>query len=93
MKLMPQQHTLLDGERGEVMAKVVQTLVMYGDTFNSERTIPVTSEYGHTLNSFGLGLVKPVYELYQQLIRGACFQAEIHGRPAPDGHGDSYKPR
>lgn len=68
MKLTPQQQALLDGERGEVMAKVVQTLVMYGDTFNAKRMIPVTSECGHTVISFGLGLMKPVYELYQQLI-------------------------
>lgn len=33
MQLTPQQQALLDGAQGETMAKVVKTLVMYGDTF------------------------------------------------------------
>ena len=37
MKLTPQQQALLDGAQGEVMAKVVETLVMYGETFNAAR--------------------------------------------------------
>ena len=32
MQLTPQQQALLDGAQGETMAKVVKTLVMYGDT-------------------------------------------------------------
>ena len=33
------------------MAKVVKTLVMYGDAFGAERMVPVTSKYGHTVIS------------------------------------------
>ena len=55
MQLTPQQQALLDGAQGETMAKVVKTLVMYGDTFGAQRMVPVTSEYGHTVISFGLG--------------------------------------
>ena len=68
MKLTPEQQALLNGEKGEVMAKVVKTLVMYGETFGAERMVPVTSKYGHTVISFGLKIMKPVYELYDQLI-------------------------
>mgnify|MGYP000460632824 CR=1 FL=1 len=68
MILTPQQQALLDGEKGEVMAKVVKTLVMYGDAFGAERMVPVTSQYGHTVISFGLDVMKPVYDLYDQLI-------------------------
>lgn len=50
------------------MAKIVKTLVMYGDTFGAERMAPVTSQYGHTVISFGLGVMKPVYDLYDELI-------------------------
>ena len=64
MILTPQQQALLDGEKGEVMAKVVKTLVMYGDAFGAERMVPVTSQYGHTVISFGLDVMKPVYDLY-----------------------------
>lgn len=68
MQLTPQQQALLDGAQGETMAKVVKTLVMYGDTFGAQRMIPVTSRYGHTVISFGLAVMKPVYDLYDRLI-------------------------
>ena len=64
MKLTPEQQAMLNGEKGETMAKVVKTLVMYGDAFGAERMVPVTSKYGHTVISFGLKAIKPVYELY-----------------------------
>lgn len=68
MILTPEQQALLDGAKGEVMAKVVKTLVMYGDTFGAERMVPVTSKYGHTVISFGLKVMVPVYDIYDQLI-------------------------
>ncbi|MBR0162206.1 MAG: DUF521 domain-containing protein [Oscillospiraceae bacterium] len=68
MVLTPEQQALLDGKEGEVMAKIVKTLVMYGETFGAERMVPVTSKYGHTVISFGLEVMKPVYDLYDTLI-------------------------
>jgi len=68
MNLTPEQQALLDGSEGEVMAKIVKTLVMYGDTFNARRMVPVTSNLGHTVISFGLEVMKPVYDLYDTLI-------------------------
>lgn len=68
MKLTPEQQAMLNGEKGETMAKVVKTLVMYGETFGAERMLPITSTYGHTVISFGLKVMKPVYDLYQQII-------------------------
>jgi len=59
---------MLDGAQGETMAKVVKTLVMYGDAFGAERMVPVTSKCGHTVISFGLKVMQPVYDLYDQLI-------------------------
>lgn len=50
------------------MAKVMETLVAYGDTFRAERMVPITGQYGHTVISFGLGIMKPVYDLYNELI-------------------------
>ena len=60
MVLTPEQQALLDGKEGEVMAKIVKTLVMYGDAFGARRMVPVTSQYGHTVISFGLEVMKPV---------------------------------
>ena len=68
MILTPEQQALLDGAKGETMAKVVKTLVMYGDAFGAERMVPVTSKYGHTVISFGLKAIRPVYALYDELL-------------------------
>ena len=76
MKLTPEQQAMLNGEKGETMAKVVKTLVMYGDAFGAERMGPVTSKYGHTVISFGLKAIKPVYELYDQLIDAGLTSAQ-----------------
>lgn len=59
----------MDGAKGETMAKVMKTLVMYGDAFNAEKMVPITSEYGHTVISFGIGVMQPVYELYDTLLQ------------------------
>ena len=76
MKLTPEQQAMLNGEKGETMAKVVKTLVMYGDAFGAERMVPVNSKYGHTVISFGLKAIKPVYELYDQLIDAGLTSAQ-----------------
>ncbi len=68
MQLTPEQQAMLDGAQGEVMAKVVKTLVMYGETFGATRMVPVTSEKGHLVTSFGLSMLDPVYKLMDQLI-------------------------
>ena len=68
MILTPEQEAMLQGEQGEIMAKIVKTLVMYGEAFGAERMLPVTSQYGHTVISFGLEVMKPIYDLYDQLI-------------------------
>ena len=68
MYLTDEQQAILDGSKGEVMAKVMKTLVMYGDTFGADKMVPVTSKYNHLVTSFGLKMMVPVFELMQQLI-------------------------
>ena len=68
MQLTQEQQDILNGSRGETMARVMQTLIAYGEAFDAERMVPVTSEYGHTVISFGLGIMKPVYELYDKIL-------------------------
>ncbi len=68
MKLTSEQQALLDGSKGEVMAKIMKTLVMYGDTFEAERMVPVTGKYGHTVISYGLKALRPVLDLFDRLI-------------------------
>ena len=68
MYLTPEQQGILDGAQGETMAKVMKTLVMYGEAFGADKMVPVTSEYNHLVTSFGLKMMKPVFDLMQQLI-------------------------
>ena len=84
VRLTEEQQALLNGEKGEMMAKVVKTLVMYGETFGAERMVPITSEYGHTVISFGLKIMRPIYELYDQLIEsGVLSQQKFSADPRP----------
>ena len=80
MKLTPEQQAVLDGSKGEVMAKVMKTLVMYGDAFGAEKMVPITSTYGHTVISFGINAMKPVYDLYDQLIEAGAFSPPTRSR-------------
>ncbi len=68
MILTKEQQAILDGEKGETMAKVMKTLVMYGDAFEAEKLVPITSKYNHLVTSFGLKVMSPVYDLMQQLL-------------------------
>ena len=68
MYLTDEQQAILSGSKGETMAKVMKTLVMYGETFGADKMVPVTSEYNHLVTSFGLKMMKPVFDLMQQLI-------------------------
>lgn len=76
MSLTPEQQALLDGEKGETMAKVMKTLVMYGETFGATKMVPVTGRMGHLVTSFGLGVMKPVYSLMDKLIADGCVSGQ-----------------
>ena len=84
MYLTPEQQAILSGSKGETMAKVMKTLVMYGETFGADKMVPVTSEYNHLVTSFGLKMMKPVFDLMQQLIdAGAISQQKFSVDPRP----------
>ncbi len=84
MILTPEQQGILDGAKGETMAKVMKTLVMYGDVFGAEKMVPVSSKYNHLVTSFGLKMMAPVYELMDKLIAGGAIsrqQFSVDPRP------------
>jgi len=84
MKLTAEQQAILDGEKGETLAKVMQTLVRYGELFGADSMVPVTSQYNHLVTSFGLKALGPVYELMDQLIaEGAVSQQPFSADPRP----------
>ena len=84
MFLTPEQQAILNGSQGETMAKVWKTLVMYGEAFGADKMVPVTSNYNHLVTSFGLKMMKPVFDLMQQLIdAGAISQQKFSVDPRP----------
>ena len=84
MYLTDEQRAILEGSKGETMAKVMKTLVMYGDTFGADKMVPVTSKYNHLVTSFGLKMMGPVFDLMQQLIdAGAVSQQQFSVDPRP----------
>ena len=84
MFLTDEQQAILNGSKGETMAKVMKTLVMYGDAFGADKMVPITSEYNHLVTSFGLKMMKPVFDLMQQLIdAGAISQQKFSVDPRP----------
>jgi len=84
MYLTDEQQAILNGSKGETMAKVWKTLVMYGDAFGADKMVPVTSEYNHLVTSFGLKMITPVYDLMDQLIQGgAVSQQKFSLDPRP----------
>ena len=84
MELTKTKQEMLDGKQGEVMAKVAKTLVMYGEAFNAEKMVEVSSDYNHLVTSFGLGVLDPVYELMNTLIdAGVMSKQKFTADPRP----------
>ncbi len=84
MLLTKEQQAILDGEKGETLAKVMKTLVMYGDAFEAEKLVPITSEYNHLVTSFGLKVMSPVYDLMQQILdAGVSSEQKFSVDPRP----------
>ena len=84
MVLTKEQQAILDGAQGETLAKVMKTLVMYGDAFEAEKLVPITSDYNHLVTSFGLKVMSPVYDLMQQLLdAGVCSDQKFSVDPRP----------
>ena len=84
MKLTDEQQAILDGSRGETMAKVMETLVRYGELFGADEMVPVTSKYNHLVTSLGLKALAPVYALMDQLIdAGAVSAQKFSADPRP----------
>ncbi len=84
MNLTDEQKQVLSGEKGQTMAKVMETLVRYGELYDSDTMIPVTGKNNHLVTSFGLKALTPVYELMDQLIaEGAVSGTKFSADPRP----------
>ena len=68
MKLTDEQLEILNGAKGATMAKVMQTMVMFGEFLGAHELIPITHPNGHISTSFGIGTLKPLFEVMEKLI-------------------------
>ena len=72
---LPRQATVACGYGGGVGAL---------KAFGADKMVPVTSNYNHLVTSFGLKMMKPVFDLMQQLIdAGAVSQQQFSVDPRP----------
>ena len=84
MILNEEQKAILNGEKGETLKKVLQTVIRYGELFGAKKLVPVTSKYNHLVTSFGLKALGPVYELMNKLIsEGAISKQKFSCDPRP----------
>ena len=84
VKLTEEQEAILKGSKGETLAKVMETMIRYGELFGAESMVPVTEEYNHLVTSFGLKALGPVYDLMDQLIQaGAVSKQKFSADPRP----------
>ena len=67
MKLSKEEQAILDGAEGETKAKIMRTIVEFGDVFGAKRLVPVTHD-GHLVTSFGIGLIKPLFRIMDEII-------------------------
>lgn len=84
MQLTKEQQSILDGKKGETLAKVMETIIRYGELFGATKLVKVTSDYNHLVTSFGLKALGPVYDLMDKLIaEGAISKQKFSCDPRP----------
>lgn len=69
MHLTDEEMAILRGEKGDTLAKVMETVVRFGDIFDAPKLVPVTHHEGHLVTSFGIGLLKPLFKTMDELIQ------------------------
>jgi predicted aconitase len=76
MILNEEQKAILEGSKGETMAKVMESVIRYGEIFGADKLVPITSEYNHLVTSFGLKALGPVYDLMDRLIKDGAISGQ-----------------
>lgn len=84
MELTSEQEAILNGSKGEIYGKLMETMIRYGELFGAKKLVPVTESYNHLVTSFGLKALGPVYDLMDQLISAdALSQQKFSADPRP----------
>lgn len=67
MRLTPEEKDILAGKQGETMAKIMKTVVDFGEIFGAKKLVPITHA-SHFVTSFGIGLLKPLFRTMDEII-------------------------
>ncbi len=76
MILTQEQQDILDGKKGETLAKVMETMVRYGQLFDATSMVKITSKYNHLVTSFGLKGLASIYDLLDKLIEAKAVSSQ-----------------
>ena len=67
MTLTLDEQDILDGKKGDTLAKALETVVRYGEVFGAKELANVKQPV-HLVTSFGIPILLPVFSLMQELI-------------------------
>ena len=67
MKLTAEEEKIYSGEEGETLARILKSVIRYGEIFGAEKLVPVNKPV-HLVTSFGVSMLKPIYSLMDELI-------------------------
>lgn len=67
MRLTQEEKDILAGKQGETMAKIMKTVVDFGNVFGATKLVPITHQ-SHFVTSFGIGLLKPLFRTMDEII-------------------------
>ncbi|EIV99292.1 MAG: aconitase X [Thermoanaerobacter sp.] len=67
MELTDEEKEILEGKHGEVMRKVLESVVLYGEAFEARRLLPIDGPV-HLVTSFALTGIESVFDMMDELI-------------------------
>lgn len=83
MKLTTEELDILEGKKGTTLQKAMKSIVLYGETFGAKRLLPIDGPV-HLVTSFGIPLLKPVFEMMEELIsNGLATEKKFTVDPRP----------
>jgi predicted aconitase len=65
MKLTKEERDIMDGKKGKVLAKVIKTVVQYGEAFGADKLVDLGGN-PHTVLMFGSNAVTPIIDIFNE---------------------------
>jgi predicted aconitase len=67
MDLTAEERAILRGDRGEILRKAMESIIIYGSTFDARRLVPIDGA-PHLVISVAINVIKPYFEMMNELI-------------------------